>query len=150
MAINSPKHLSGNPGVISTPVIKSPSEVWTVSATAASGTINFDVKTQAVLYYTTAATASFTLNFRGDATSTLSSMLDVGKAITVVFINTNGTTPYYASAFQVDGVAVTPKWVNGAAPLGGTASSSDAYTLTIVKTASTPTYTLIGSLVTYS
>ena len=41
-------------------------EKVTVSATAATGTINYDVITQAVLYYTSAASGNFTVNFRGD------------------------------------------------------------------------------------
>jgi len=46
--------------------IKNIAEPTTVSATAATGTINFDVLTQSVLYYTTNASANFTVNFRGD------------------------------------------------------------------------------------
>lgn len=121
-----------------------PIENATVSATAATGTINFDVVTQGVLYYTTNASANFTLNFRGNSTTTLSSLLAVGQAVSVVFLNTNGSTAYYASAFQIDGTSVTPKWANGTAPTAGNASGIDAYSFTIIKTAATPTYTVIA------
>ena len=40
------------------PIIKSPEENCTVSATAATGTINFDTVTQGVLYYTSNASAN--------------------------------------------------------------------------------------------
>ena len=133
-----------------TPILKSPQEVWTVSATAATGAINFDALTQGVLLYTTAATANFTLNFRGDATHTLDSMLAIGSVITVAFLNTNGATAYYPTAFSIDGVAVTPKWAGGFAPTAGDASALDAYTFTIVKTAATPTYTVLASVVKYA
>jgi hypothetical protein len=56
--------------------------------------------------------------------------------VTLVFLNTNGGTAYYNSAFQVDGSSVTPKWQGGSAPTQGTASSVDIYTYTIVKTGS--------------
>jgi hypothetical protein len=130
---------------LSNKTLISPEERTTVSATAATGTINYDASTQAVLYYTTNASANFTLNIRGTSSTTLSSILAVGDAITVVFLNTNGATAYYPTVYQIDGSAVTPKWQGGTAPSGGNASSIDAYSLTIIKTASTPTYTVIAS-----
>jgi hypothetical protein len=130
---------------LTAPVLISPEERTTVSATAATGTINFDALTQGVLYYTSNASASFTLNVRGSSGATLNSILATGDAITIVFLNTNGATPYYPTAYQIDGSSVTPKWQGGTAPTGGNASSIDAYSLTIIKTASTPTYTVLAS-----
>jgi hypothetical protein len=135
----------GTSPTLSNPIVIAPEERTTVSATAATGTINFDAVTQGVLYYTTNASANFTLNIRGSSGATLNSILAVGDAITLVFLNTNGSTAYYATAYQIDGSAVTPKWQGGTAPTSGNASSIDAYSLTIVKTASTPTYTVLAS-----
>jgi hypothetical protein len=126
-------------------VLVSPEERTTVSATAATGTVNFDAATQSVLYYTTNASANWTLNIRGTSGTTLNSMLATGDSITVVFLNTNGATAYYPTVYQIDGSAVTPKWQGGTAPSAGNASSIDSYSLTIIKTASTPTYTVLGS-----
>lgn len=131
--------------VVNNPRLKSPEELTSVSATAATGTINFDAAAQADLYYTTNASANWTLNVRGDSSTTLASMLDVGDSITVTFKVTNGATAYYQTAFQIDGAAVTPKWQGGLAPTGGNASSIDVYTFNIVKTAATPTYTVFAS-----
>lgn len=125
--------------------LTAPKEFVTVSATAATGTINYDAKTQGVLYYQNNATANFTLNFRGNSTTTLASSLGTGDAITVLFMNTNGTTAYYPSAFQIDGTSVTPKWQGGTAPTAGNASAIDIYSFTIIKTASTPTYVVFAS-----
>ena len=132
-------------GTNTTSVLISPEERTTVSATAATGTVNFDAATQSVLYYTTNASANWTLNVRGSSSATLSSMLAVGDAITVVFLNTTGATAYYPTIYQIDGTAVTPKWQNGIAPSAGNASSIDAYSLNIIKTAATPTYIVLGS-----
>jgi len=121
------------------PIIKSPEERCTVSATAATGTVAFDTQTQGVLYYTTNASANFTLNF-----TNVNANLTVGDSISCVFLNTNGTTAYYPTAFQVDSSSVTPKWVGGTAPSAGNASSIDAYSFTIIKTAATPTYTVLA------
>jgi hypothetical protein len=120
-------------------------ETCNVVASAATGTINVDAKTSTVWYYTTNASANFTLNFRGNSSTALSSVLATGQSITIVFLNTNGATPYYPSTIQVDGSTVTPKWQGGTAPSAGNASSIDAYSFTIIKTAATPTYTVIGS-----
>ena len=126
------------------PIVISPEERTTVSATAATGTINYDAVTQGVLYYTTNASANWTLNVRGTSGATLNSILATGDAITVSFLVTNGATAYRQTAFQIDGSAVTPKYSGGTAPAAGNASSVDVYTYTIVKTASA-TYTVFGA-----
>lgn len=135
--------LLSNPS-IDYPLIKSAEEVVTVSATAANGTVNFDALTQGVLYYTTNASGNFTLNFRGNASTTLNSLLPVGGSISLVFMNTNGGTAYYASAFQIDGNSVTPKWSGASNPTAGFSNSIDTYSFTIIKTAATPTYTVLA------
>ena len=109
-------------------------ETTTISAIAATGTINYDVATQSVLYYTTNASANWTVNLRGSASATLNSLMSTGQTITVVFMVTQGATAYYNSALQVDGTSVTPKWQGGTAPTIGNASGVDAYTYAIVKT----------------
>lgn len=134
-----------NTAVENYPTFKSPQEIVTVSATAATGTINFDAKTQGVLYYSSNASANWTLNVRGDSSTTLSSLMDVGDSITVVFLNTNGTTAYYPTSFTIDGGSNTPKWQGGFAPAAGNASSVDAYVYNIIKTAATPTYLVLAS-----
>lgn len=118
--------------------LTSPQETMTISATAASGTVNFDVATQADLYYTTNASANFTLNIRGNATTTLNNWFSQASNVstTITFRNTNGATAYYPTAFTIDGAAVTPKWVGQSAPTAGNASAVDLYTLNIVKTGS--------------
>lgn len=126
-------------------ILVAPEERTTVSATAATGTVNFDAVTQGVLYYTTNSSANWTLNIRGNSGTTLNSLLAVGDAITIVFLATNGTTAYYPTVYQIDGSAVTPRWQGGTAPTGGSASSIDAYSLTIIKTAATPTYLVLAS-----
>jgi hypothetical protein len=118
-------------------------EKATISATAATGTINYDALTQAVLYYTTNASGNWTLNIRGSSGVALSSMMAVGQSLTVVFLATNGATPYYPSVHQIDGSAVTPKWLSGTAVVAGNASAIDVYTYTVVRAAGG--FTLLAS-----
>lgn len=111
-------------------------EVCTVSATAATGTINYDVTTQSVLYYTTDASANWTLNVRASSGTSLDTMMATGESVTIAFLVTNGASAKYQTGFQIDGNSVTPKWQGGTAPSSGNASSVDAYVVTIVKTGS--------------
>ena len=108
-------------------------EKSTVSATAATGTVNFDVLTQAVLYYTSNASGNWTLNFRGSGSVTLNNMMLTGESLTVAFLVTQGSTAYYNSAVTIDSVSVTPKWQT-AAPTAGNISGVDAYSYVIFKT----------------
>lgn len=134
---------SGSTSVLAM-ALKNAAELATVSATAATGTINYDVTTQSVLYYTTNASGNFTLNFRASSGTSLNTAMATGDSVTVAFLNTNGGTAYYNSAVQVDGSSVTPKWQGGTAPSAGNASSIDVYVYTIVKTGSA-TFTVAAS-----
>jgi hypothetical protein len=123
----------------------SPEERTTVAATAATGTIAYDAITQGVLFFTSNASANWTLNIRGNSGTTLNSILAVGDAITVTHLVTQGATAYYNNALQIDGSAVTPRYQGGTAFAAGNASSIDAYVYTVIKTAATPTYTVFAS-----
>jgi hypothetical protein len=119
------------------------------SATAATGTINFDAIDGAVQNFTSNASANWTFNLRGNSTVTLDTLLDTGESITVAHIVPQGATAYYASAVQIDGSSVTPIWQGGAAPTEGTADSTDTYTYTAIKTAAN-TYTVLASLTAFA
>jgi hypothetical protein len=124
-------------------------EVATVSATAATGTIAYDITTQSVLYFTTDASGNFTVNFRGSSGTSLDTLMSTGESLSVTFLVTNGATAYYNSAVQVDGSSVTPKWQGGTAPTSGNASSIDSYTYVLLKTG-TATFTVLASQTKFS
>ena len=117
-------------------VFQDAAEVATVSATAATGTINYDVTTQSVLYYTTNASANWTVNIRGNSSTSLNTLMSTGQSLTVVFLVSQGATAYYNNAVTIDGSSVTPKYQGGTAWSSGNASGIDAYSYTIVKTGS--------------
>ena len=124
-------------------------EVSTISAIAATGTINYDITTQSVLYYTTDASGNWTVNFRGSSGTSLDTLMATGETMTAVFMVTQGATAYYNSALQIDGNAVTPKWLGGTAPTAGNVSGIDVYTYAIVKTGSA-TFTVFASVVDFA
>ncbi len=117
-------------------VFQDAAEVTTVSATAATGTINYDATTQSVLYYTTNASANWTVNFRANSSTSLDTLMSTGQAITLVFLVSQGATAYYNNAVTIDGTSVTPKYQGGTAWSSGNASGVDAYSYTIIKTGS--------------
>lgn len=123
-------------------------EPATVSATAATGTINYDVTTQSILYYTSNASANWTVNFRASSGTSLNTLMAVNDVITVTFLVTQGATAYYNNAVQVDGSSVTPKYQGGTAWSSGNVSGIDVYTYTIIKTASA-TFTVLASQTQY-
>jgi hypothetical protein len=126
-------------------VLNDAAEVATVSATAATGTINYDITTQSVLYYTSNASANWTVNFRGSSGTSLNTLMTTGQSMTVAFLVTQGATAYYNSAVQVDGTTsgVTTRWLGGA-PTAGNASGIDSYRYLLIKTGSA-TFTVLAS-----
>ena len=126
-----------SPNITGVSSIQEMQEFVTVAATATSGSINYNILTNhSILFHTANATGNFSINFRGDASTTLNSILSVGESMTIAFLVTNGATAFYQTGLLIDGVSVTPKWQGGTAPAAGNASSVDVYMYTIVKTGS--------------
>lgn len=130
-------------------VLNDAAEVATVSATAATGTINYDITTQSVLYYTSNASANWTVNFRGSSGTSLNTLMSTGQSMTVAFLVTQGATAYYNSSVQIDGTTsgVTTRWIGGA-PTAGNASGIDSYRYLIIKTGSA-TFTVLASVIQF-
>jgi len=129
--------------------IQSVAEKVTTAATAATGTVNYDVLTQAVLNFTSDAAANYTLNIRGDGSNSLDSIMDTGESVTIAHIVKQGSSAYYNNVVQIDGSSVTPEWQGGSAPSGGNVNSLDVYTYTIIKTGSA-TFTVLAAQTQYA
>lgn len=114
---------------------------------AQTGTYNFDLITNSIQYSNANAAANLTLNFRGNSTTTLSSILSTGQSITGTYLMTTGSTGYGVTAVQVDGAAQTIKWAGNISTVYSNTISS--YTFTVVKTSATPTYLVFGSVTKY-
>lgn len=122
-----------------------PQEPIGVEASAATGTIYYNYNDNVFIkYYTQSSTSNFVIKFRGDASTTLNSLLSVGRSLTYVLLVTNGATGYYPNGFTVDEITVTPKWVYGVSPTSGSTSAVDSYTFTLLKTADN-TFTILAS-----
>ena len=124
-------------------------ERLTISSATAINTINFDIATQSVLYFTTNSTGNFLINARGNSGATLTSLMAIGESTTIVFLNTNGGTAYYPTSFQIDSTTFTVKWSGGTAPSSGDATAINAYTYTIIKTAAS-SFTILASIAKFA
>jgi hypothetical protein len=72
----------------------------------------------------------------------------VGQSATIAILALQGATPYYMNGtLTIDGTStgVTTYWQGNAAPSKGNAVGYDVYTYTVIKTAATPTYTVLAS-----
>jgi len=139
--------ITGDLSVTATTSIAPVIEKVTVQ-TSTTGTINFDFATQAVELYTVNQTANRTINFRGDGSTTLNSIMAIGESMTAAVLMTQGSTAYYLNTYQVDGSAPTIiKW-SGDAPTGGNASGIDVYSFTVIKTANAA-FTVLASQTGY-
>jgi hypothetical protein len=130
--INSLATLTGSQ-TLANKTIKTTKEKVTVTGVAPTSTTNFDVVTQAIVVYNT-ATNNFILNVRGDANTTLSSLLAVGESIGITLLVPNGSTAYYMNGLTIDGVAQTPKYQSGISFTAGNSNSTDMYNIFILRT----------------
>jgi hypothetical protein len=114
---------------------------------ALTGAINVDLIGPSTSYYTVDATGNWVINFRGNSSVTANSYLATGQMSTTTLLATAGAIAYYPTAFTIDSISVTPKWLNSA-PVSGTPNKVTAYTFTIVKTGSAA-YTVFASTSNY-
>lgn len=135
--------LSGTSSTLAALVANAAEPVQTIAA-APAATQAVYASGGLITYFTTAASANWTVNLTFSAGTTLNTALAVGQAITFAVLTTQGTTGYYNSAVQVDGSSVTPYWQGGASPSIGNASGIDVYTYTVIKTGS-GTFTVLAS-----
>lgn len=128
--------------------LKNATEAVIINSAAPTGTYNLDVNTAGIHYTTFPASANLALNIRGSATQTLANLLPLGKSITVTYLMTSGATGFLVNTFSVDGNVVTPRWAGNVKPASST-NSVTSYTLSIIKTAPAPQYTVLASVTGY-
>ena len=121
--------------VVGTTYVEEIKEKVTLSASRANSTVNFDVLTQSVLFLTLSSTGNWTINFRGNNSTSLNSIMSAGQSFTCVSIVSTGTTVYYSSAVQIDGATYVPYYLNGLTPqaIVSNSNSIQNYAYTIIK-----------------
>ena len=126
--ITSTASLTVGPGIIQ--------EKFYNQGSALTGTYNHDLNSDGMVLYAYAnASASFILNVRGDASTTLNSLMHIGQTSVFTAYTGSNNASYYMTDFKIDGASQTEKWNGGSAPTAGTGSGVDVYTFNILKTA---------------
>ena len=116
-----------------------------ITMPGAASTIAIDVITSPSTFFINSMNGSIYLNIRGNATTALSTILPVGKAVTIVALVFNSAGSYGITSINIDGVAQTVNWANGLTPTGDFNAKS-AFSFSIIRFGSTPTsYTILGS-----
>jgi len=132
-------------------VLLNAAETVNIVASAPASTTNYYINSGAVQYYTTSAANNWTTNIAFSSGTSLGTALAVGQSATMALLTTQGATAYYSTAIQIDGTTanVTTYWQGGVAPTKGNATGIDVYQFTVIKTASTPAYTVLASQTQY-
>lgn len=106
-----------------------------IAAAALTGTVQLDFKVASVYVNTANAAGNFAFNLRGDATTTLDSLMQIGQTCSFAIEVPQGATAYYCTAITVDGAAPSNTRWQGGAPTAGNVSGVDVYTIRVTKTA---------------
>lgn len=78
--------------------------------------INFNVLDQTTFYYPNSASGPFSLNIRGNDTTPLSTILNIGESTKISFLNTTRLSASGLSSLRIDNVPQTVRWLNGITP----------------------------------
>lgn len=105
------------------------------AVTTTTGVINY-LADKSSIYWVSSNNMNLTINFTISApTATYTNFtqwMTTGNVVTLAVINFTSGTNSFVKTVQIDGVAVSVLWQQGAAPTAGN-TTSDAYTFTIYK-----------------
>ena len=115
-------------------------------STSLSGEFDFLLENGHIQRYSAATGGNYFPDFKVSSGTTLSSIMDVGDVISVTLIAAS-SSHYCTTGIKIDDSTsnLDIDWVGGAAPSAANGSGFDVYAFTIMKTAATPAYHIIGN-----
>lgn len=129
-------------------LITSSSEKVTLdSSTTGATLIPMQLSAQSILYLS-GLSADARVNLTHSSSASLNTVLSVGECVTITVMIRNSANAYLFKELQIDSVIQTLRWMDGTAPSAATASGTDVYSFTILKTASAA-YEVLGSAASY-
>jgi hypothetical protein len=96
-------------------------------------TLELDLDTSSIYYYTLDAADNWAVNFTASAGVALTSFLNVGDSLTVAITTKQGPTPYYNNQVYIDSILMSPRYYGSLAINSGNANSIDLYTYVLVR-----------------
>jgi hypothetical protein len=117
-------------------------------STNLNGEFDFLLENGHVQRFSGATGGNYFPDFKVSSSKSLSSIMDVGDAVSVMLIVAS-SSHYCTTGIKIDNSTsnLDIDWVGGAAPSAANGSGFDIYSFTIIKTASTPAYHIIGNAV---
>ena len=115
-------------------------------STSLSGEFDFLLENGHIQRYSAATGGNYFPDFKVSSGTTLSSIMDVGDVISVTLIAAS-SSHYCTTGIKIDDSTsnLDIDWVGGSAPSAANGSGFDLYAFTIMKTAATPAYHIIGN-----
>ena len=121
-------------------------------STSLSGEFDFELENGHIQRYSAATGGNYFPDIRVSSSQTLSSVMDVGDVISVTLMVASSSHYLYNGGVANDTVKIDNSasnididWVGGSAPAAANGSGFDVYAFTIMKTAATPAYYIIGN-----
>ena len=128
-------------------VTNSSEKVTLDSSTTGATLIPMQLSSQSILYLS-GLSADARVNLTHSSSASLNTVLSIGECVTITVMIRNSATAYLFKELQIDSVIQTLRWMDGTAPSAATASGTDVYSFTILKTASAA-YEVLGSAASY-
>jgi hypothetical protein len=115
-------------------------------ATSLNGGFDFELASGHVQRFSAATGGNYFPDFRVDGSTSLNSVMDVGDVVSITLIVAS-SSHYCTTAIEIDNSTsnLDIDWVGGSAPSAANGSGFDIYAFTIMKTAATPAYHIIGN-----
>ena len=117
-------------------------------STSLNGEFDFLLENGHVQRFSAATGGNYFPDFKVSSTKSLSSIMGVGDAVSVMLMVAS-SSHYCTTGIKIDNSTsnLDIDWVGGSAPSAANGSGFDIYSFTIIKTASTPAYHIIGNTV---
>jgi hypothetical protein len=121
-------------------------EEGSTAATSLNGEFDYELENGHVQRYSAATGGNYFPDFRVSSSQSLSSVMDVGDVVTCTLIVAS-SSHYCTTGVKIDNSTsnIDLDWVGGSAPSAANGSGFDIYSFTIMKTAATPAYHIIGN-----
>ncbi len=116
------------------------------TSTALNGEFDFKLEDGHIQRFTTATGGNYFPDFKVSSSTSLASVMDTGDVVSVTLIVAS-SSHYCTTGIKIDDSTtnVDLDWVGGSAPDAANGSGYDIYAFTIMKTAATPAYHIIGN-----
>ena len=115
-------------------------------ATSLNGEFDFKLENGHIQRYSAATGGNYFPDFKVSSSVSLSSVMDVGDVVSITLIVAS-SSHYCTTGIKIDDSTsnLDIDWVGGSAPSAANGSGFDLYAFTIMKTAATPAYHIIGN-----